>query len=120
MPDIDSHIFSAALTVFLFFGAANLTLELIISFVLVCKKLKATVKSPCDLETRKLRPSSSTQAENGQNSQADLLLQLIALNPTQRQAIASLLKTLSTTESADTAKTTNPDSQAVPAEIGRA
>jgi hypothetical protein len=93
MPGVDSHVFSFALNVFLFFGAANLTVELMISFVVVCKKLKATVQSHYSLGSGKLEaPGSLHRDEPPPN--ASLLAQILALSPADRLAVSSLLETL--------------------------
>lgn len=94
MPGVDSHVFSFALNVFLFFGAANLTVELMISFVVVCKKLKATVQSHYSLGSGKLEASGSLQRDEHPPN-ASLLAQILALSPADRQAMSSLLDTLS-------------------------
>lgn len=91
MPDIDSQVFSYALTGFLIFGAANLTIELITAFVLSCKKLKSTILSPYDLESGKLKPSRSTPVFELHTLDAALLSQVLALSPADRQIIRSLL-----------------------------
>lgn len=54
MPDLEAQIFSAALIVFLLTGAAKLTIEQLISLVILFKKLKATIKSDYSLESGKL------------------------------------------------------------------
>ncbi len=95
MPNIDSRIFSFALTGFLFFGAANLTIELMISFVLLCKKLKATVQSQYPLESGKLEVPSSLHRNELPQVNASLLGQLMALSPADRQIISSVLDVLS-------------------------
>jgi hypothetical protein len=61
MPDIDSHIFSVALSFFLLIGAANLMIEQLITFVKLCKKLKATLKSEYSIKTGKLKAVRRTE-----------------------------------------------------------
>lgn len=54
MPDLEARIFSAALIVFLLTGAAKLTIEQLISLVILLKKLKATMKGTYSLESGRL------------------------------------------------------------------
>jgi hypothetical protein len=91
MPGIDSHVFSFALNVFLSFGAANLTVELMISFVVLCKKLKATMQSQYSLESGKLEVPGSLHRGPFPQMNASLLSQVMALSPADRQIIRSLL-----------------------------
>jgi hypothetical protein len=91
MLGVDSHLFSFALNVFLFFGAANLTVELMISFVVLCKKLKATMQSHYSLESGKLQEPSSLHRALLPQLSASLLSQVMALSPADRQIVRSLL-----------------------------
>ena len=95
MPDLHSQIFSLALSVFLFFGAANLTIELMISFIVLCKKLNATRQSHYSLESGKIETPSSLHAHELPAVSASLLAQVMALSPADRQLIISLLDLLS-------------------------
>jgi len=95
MPGIDSHVFSFALSVFLFFGAANLTIELIISLVVLCKKLKATMQSHYSLESGKLEVRSSLHRDEFPKMSASLLAQVMALSSADRLMLSSLLDVLS-------------------------
>ena len=94
MPGIDSQVFSYALTGFLIFGAANLTIELIIAFVLSFKKLKATILTPFDLESGKLRPVRPINNDDGRKLNAALLSQIMTLSSADRQVVRSILETL--------------------------
>jgi len=91
MPGVDSQIFSLALSVFLFFGATNLTIELTISLVVVCKRLKATVQSHYSLESGKLEAPGSSNSYEFPKISASLLTQIMALSPPDRQIIRSIL-----------------------------
>ena len=95
MPGVDSHLFSVALSVFLFFGAANLTIELLISLVVLYKKLRATLQSHYSLELGKLEVHSSSARDGFPTMNASLVAQVMALSPANRQLISSLLDTLS-------------------------
>lgn len=118
MPGIDSHVFSYALTGFLIFGAANLTIELIIAFVLSCKKLKATILTRYDLESGKLKPSSSTPVVEIHQLDAAILSRVLALSPADRQVIRSLLDTLSGPVSLDVVNgTTREDAANQPEDL---
>src|SRR6267154_4805113 len=92
MPGVDSHVFSFALNVFLFFGAADLTVELMISFVVLCKKLKATMQSQYSLASGKLETPGSLHRSLFPQMNASLLSQVMALSPADRQIIRSLLE----------------------------
>jgi hypothetical protein len=116
MPGVDSHVFSIALNVFLFFSAANLTIELMISFVVLCKKLKATMQSPYSLESGKLEVPSSLHRDGIRQMNASLLAQVMSLTPDDRQLISSLLDALSRngppmTHAAEGSVTQNADGQ---------
>ena len=63
MPDIDSQIFSVALTFFLLIGSAKLTIEQVINLVILFKKLKATIESQYSLEKGKLEPRARGEPE---------------------------------------------------------
>ena len=54
MPDLESQIFSMALIFFLLIGSAKLTIEQLITLVILFKKLKATIEGEYSLETEKL------------------------------------------------------------------
>ena len=95
MPDIDARIFTFALHGFLFFGAANLTIELMTSFILLCKKLKATVQAPYDLKSGTLKPGCLVDSSEIPKLNATVLNRLLALTPEDRQIINSILDTLS-------------------------
>jgi hypothetical protein len=95
MPGVDSRVFSFALSVFLVFGAAHLTVELMISLVVLCKKLTATMQSHYSLESGKLEAPGSLHRDEFPQMNASLLAQVMALSPTDRQIISSLLDALS-------------------------
>jgi len=95
MPGVDYRVFSFALNVFLIFGAANLTVELMISFIVLCKKLKATIQSHYSLESGKLEAPSSLDRDEFPKMSASLLAQIMALGPADRQIVSSLLDLLS-------------------------
>lgn len=63
MSDLEPLIFSGALTAFLLTGAAKLTLEQIISLVILVKKLKATIKCNYSLELGNLETRVSGKPE---------------------------------------------------------
>jgi hypothetical protein len=92
MPSIDSHVFSFALSTFLFFGSANLTVELMISFIVLCKKLKATFQSRYSLESGKLESPGSLHRDNFPGMSASLLTQVMSLSASDRQTIRSILE----------------------------
>lgn len=69
VPGVDSTIFAVALSAFLLIGALKLTIEQLISLVILVKKLKATVLSSYSLETGKLQ-SPPIQAGSPLNSGA--------------------------------------------------
>jgi hypothetical protein len=91
MPGVDSQIFSLALSVFLVFGATNLAIELTISLVVLCKRLKATVQSHYSLESGRLDVPSPSQSDEFPKISASLLTQIMALSPADRQIIRSVL-----------------------------
>jgi hypothetical protein len=91
MPGVDSHVFSFALNVFLFFGAASLTIELMIPLVVQCKRLKATMQSQYSMESGKLEARDSLHRDEFSKMSASLLTQVMALSPADRQIIRSLL-----------------------------
>jgi hypothetical protein len=95
MPDVDFHLFSVALSVFLFFGAANLSTEQLISLVALYKKLRATLRSHYSLELGKLEVPSSLESDGSTKMDASLVSQVMALSPADRQSLSSLLEMLS-------------------------
>ena len=113
MPDIDARIFTFALHGFLFFGAANLTVELMTSFILLCKKLKATVRAPYDLQSGTLKPGRLVDSSESEKLNATVLNRLLALTPNDRQIINSILDKLSNRRLEDigTTSTHTADSQ---------
>lgn len=58
MPGLDSQIFTVALTLFLLIGSAKLTIEQLITLVILLKRLKATFEGEYSLETGKLEVRS--------------------------------------------------------------
>lgn len=99
MPSIDSQVFSFALSTFLFFGSANLTVELMISFVVLCKKLKATLHSHYSLESGKLEVPGAPHRNDTPGMSASLVAQIIALSPAERRTIRSILEISSGSDS---------------------
>jgi hypothetical protein len=95
MPDVDSHLFSVALNVFLFFGAAHLSTEQLISLVVLYKKLRAILRSHYSLELGKLEVDSSLEPDESTKMDASLVAQVMALSPADRQVLSSLLEILS-------------------------
>jgi hypothetical protein len=63
MPGLDPLIFSVALSIFLFTGATNLTIDQLISIVILFKKLKAIMKSDYSLESAKLEERSPREPD---------------------------------------------------------
>lgn len=107
MPDIDARIFAFALHGFLFFGAANLTVELMTSFILLCKKLKATIQAPYDLQSGTLKPCSVVNSLEMHKGNETVLNQLLALTPEDRQIINSILNTSPSRRLGDIGNTTD-------------
>lgn len=95
MPGIDSQIFSFALNVFHLFVAANLTIELLISLVVLCKRLKTTIQSRYSLESGKLEVPNSLQPVEPAKMNTSLLVQIAALSPADRELLRSFLDVLS-------------------------
>jgi hypothetical protein len=58
MPDLESQIFSVALTLFLLMGAAKLVIEQLVSLLIQYKKLEAMSKADYSLESGKLEMRS--------------------------------------------------------------
>ena len=52
MPGLDSYIFHFALSAFLLIGALKLTIEQLITLVVLVKKLNATIKTRYSFQTK--------------------------------------------------------------------
>jgi|GEM_PF-2407115 len=63
MPDLEAQILSVVLIVFLLTGAAKLTIEQLISLVILWKKLQATIKSDYSLESGKLEKPATGERD---------------------------------------------------------
>jgi hypothetical protein len=67
MPDLESQIFSMALIFFLLIGSAKLTIEQLITLVILFKKLKATIESEYSLKTGKLESPTRDKLDGASN-----------------------------------------------------
>jgi hypothetical protein len=65
MSELDSLIFAIAFSLFLFIGAAKLTVEQLIALVILLKKLRATIKAEYSPEAEELRTERERSISTG-------------------------------------------------------